>query len=274
MARIKPDANGLVEYIDPWLLKVDPAQPRQDADQIDLRAMASSIAETGVIQPLHVDPDNVIVCGELRLRAALLASWAGELTEVPIIRVPHLAPAERRLLQAYENLQRHDLNDADARDLLVNLREARRTGELPPPTELPAFLRKPIPGHQESPSGVAAPVPTSESKNSKPRSGRPPEPGSTRELATIIGWSQTKVATLLAGPEPAPVSDDEVQPEQLPKSGVKQHQKHSPDQALEIRMLNLARDLEKLGKVPTACWTAAAALRTTLWGLMHPDKQE
>jgi hypothetical protein len=180
-----------------------------------------------------------------------------------------LIPEDRLLRQSAENCARHDLSERDARDLVLRLRDGRRLGKLSPPPEPPTRqLRKPIPGHPEDLSESENSLKASTEKRIRHR-----EPGSTRELAAMTGWSQTKVATLLAGPEPAPTPNDEIRAERLPSPTSKPHQKRSPNQALEIRMLNLARDLEKLGKVPTECWKAAAALSATLRGLLHPDEQ-
>ena len=86
----------------------DDTQPRQNFDPVALEALASSIREHGVLQPIVItrEEDNYkIVAGERRWRAAKLAG----LTTIPaIIRT---IDAQNRLeLSIIENAQREDLN--------------------------------------------------------------------------------------------------------------------------------------------------------------------
>jgi ParB family chromosome partitioning protein len=82
-------------------------QPRRRFE--NLEALAESIREKGVLQPLLVRPLGdgryAIVAGERRYRAAKIAGLA----EVPV-RVLDLPEKEARLLALVENLQREDLN--------------------------------------------------------------------------------------------------------------------------------------------------------------------
>ena len=82
-------------------------QPRRRFE--NLEALARSIREQGVLQPLLVRPLGdgryAIVAGERRYRAAKMAGLA----EVPV-RVLDLSEKEARLLALVENLQREDLN--------------------------------------------------------------------------------------------------------------------------------------------------------------------
>jgi ParB family chromosome partitioning protein len=82
-------------------------QPRRRFE--NLEALAESIREKGVLQPLLVRPLGdgryAIVAGERRYRAAKMAGLA----EVPV-RVLDLSEKEARLLALVENLQREDLN--------------------------------------------------------------------------------------------------------------------------------------------------------------------
>jgi ParB family chromosome partitioning protein len=82
-------------------------QPRRRFE--NLEALAESIREKGVLQPLLVRPLGdgryAIVAGERRYRAAKMAGLA----EVPV-RVLDLPEKEARLLALVENLQREDLN--------------------------------------------------------------------------------------------------------------------------------------------------------------------
>ena len=86
----------------------DKEQPRKEFDPEALEALANSIKEHGVLQPLVVvkeDGKYKIVAGERRWRASKLAG----LTEVPAI-VRTLEAQERLEISIIENAQREDLN--------------------------------------------------------------------------------------------------------------------------------------------------------------------
>jgi ParB/RepB/Spo0J family partition protein len=66
---------------------------RHRRDMGDIDGLAASIKELGLLQPIVVRPDGVLVAGERRLRAAKLLGW----TEIPVNVVDvgaivHLAP--------------------------------------------------------------------------------------------------------------------------------------------------------------------------------------
>ena len=90
----------------------NPEQPRQDFDQEELEALAESIRQHGIIQPLTVRETGEgyyqIIAGERRWRAARMA----ELSEVPAIVVE--ADNKKAMeLALIENLQRQDLNSVE-----------------------------------------------------------------------------------------------------------------------------------------------------------------
>jgi ParB family chromosome partitioning protein len=91
-------------------LKPNRFQPRRVFDPEDLKGLADSIREKGVLQPIVVRPGTgpesfEIVAGERRWRAAQLA----KLHEVPVI-VRTLSDAQSLELAIIENVQRADLN--------------------------------------------------------------------------------------------------------------------------------------------------------------------
>ena len=94
--------------------KVEPNrdQPRQDFDEEELEALAQSLAEHGIIQPLTVrELDSgyyQIIAGERRWRAARMAG----LTEVPVV-VMEADDQKVMELALIENLQRQDLNPVE-----------------------------------------------------------------------------------------------------------------------------------------------------------------
>ncbi len=84
------------------------SQPRKDFDARELDALAESIADHGLLQPVvvrKVDDRYELIAGERRLRAARQAGW----TEVPVnvIEADDRKSAE---LAIVENMQRKDLN--------------------------------------------------------------------------------------------------------------------------------------------------------------------
>ena len=86
-------------------------QPRRQIDEGDLRELAASIADRGVLQPILVrrdpqQPDRFeIIAGERRWRASQLA----RLHEVPVI-VREFSDGEALEVALIENLQRQDLS--------------------------------------------------------------------------------------------------------------------------------------------------------------------
>lgn len=86
----------------------DEAQPRKNFSQEALEALAASIREHGVLQPIVVVKEEKrykIVAGERRWRAAQMAG----LEEVPVI-VRTLDAQNRLEISIIENAQREDLN--------------------------------------------------------------------------------------------------------------------------------------------------------------------
>ena len=101
----------------------NPNQPRRFFDKDKLEALASSVREHGVIQPILVKAEEsgmyTIIAGERRWRAAKLAG----LTEIPCVlgEYSHKQVMEIALV---ENLQREDLNPIEEAEGYRNLMEA------------------------------------------------------------------------------------------------------------------------------------------------------
>ena len=86
----------------------DEDQPRRDFDQGAIEALAASIKEHGVLQPIVVTKEEgkyKIVAGERRWRASKIAG----LTKIPAI-IRSLDTQNRLELSIIENAQREDLN--------------------------------------------------------------------------------------------------------------------------------------------------------------------
>lgn len=90
-------------------LVADLNQPRKHFDGDELKSLAGSMAERGILQPILVGPEEdgkyVIVAGERRWRAAQIAG----LTEVPIV----VRDQHDSYDQMIENIQRSDLQHTE-----------------------------------------------------------------------------------------------------------------------------------------------------------------
>ena len=89
-------------------IRSNPFQPRELIDEMELRDLAQSIQEYGVIQPIilrRVKEGYQLVAGERRWRACQMAGWK----EVPAI-VCDMEEEEAAAVSLIENLQRKELN--------------------------------------------------------------------------------------------------------------------------------------------------------------------
>ncbi len=102
--------NGVLE-ID--INKIEPGkgQPRKNFDKEKIEALAESIKEHGIIQPLIVNKENgiyYIIAGERRWRAAKVAG----IKKIPVIE-KSATSKEIMELAIIENVQREDLNPVE-----------------------------------------------------------------------------------------------------------------------------------------------------------------
>ncbi len=90
-------------------IRPNPLQPRVAMDQAQLKGLADSIREKGLIQPIVASEEKSgtyrIIAGERRWRAAQLAG----LKKVPVI-IKDYSPDEALEVALIENIQREDLN--------------------------------------------------------------------------------------------------------------------------------------------------------------------
>ncbi len=104
-------------------IEPNPDQPRKVFDKEKLQALADSIKEHGLIQPVLIKKaDNgmhIIIAGERRWRAAKLAG----LKEIPCI-LGEYSERETMELALIENLQREDLNPIEEAEGYQKLMEA------------------------------------------------------------------------------------------------------------------------------------------------------
>jgi len=99
-------------------LKRDKNQPRQTIDHDKIADMAQSIKTEGVINPIEISADYVIITGEMRWRAAKLAG----LKEVPC-KILKINPTERFRRQVIENIHHNTMTDWDTAKALEQLRQ-------------------------------------------------------------------------------------------------------------------------------------------------------
>jgi ParB family chromosome partitioning protein len=104
----------LIQLLALDLLAPGPFQPRRQVDPAELAALAASIREQGVLQPILARPDPAasgryqIIAGERRWRAAQQAG----LHEIPAL-IRALEDTAAMAAALVENLQREDLNPID-----------------------------------------------------------------------------------------------------------------------------------------------------------------
>ena len=105
----EPLEKSAYQLLPIYKVEPNPGQPRQDFDDEELQALAESITQHGIIQPLTVRemPNGYyqIIAGERRWRAARLAN----LSDVPAVIV-EADDRKAMELALIENLQRQDLN--------------------------------------------------------------------------------------------------------------------------------------------------------------------
>jgi ParB family chromosome partitioning protein len=104
------DGDGSVREVAVELIRPGAFQPRRHFDEAELEALAQSVREKGVLQPLLVRPVDEaevafeLIAGERRWRAAQRAG----LHQVPVL-VRALGDVEALEIALIENLQREDL---------------------------------------------------------------------------------------------------------------------------------------------------------------------
>ena len=100
--------TGRVIFLQPKVIRPNPAQPRRYFQQEELEELAQSIRRHGILQPLsvrRVENGYELIAGERRLRAAQMAG----LTEIPCL-IMTMGEKESAMVAMVENLQRQDLH--------------------------------------------------------------------------------------------------------------------------------------------------------------------
>ncbi len=130
-ARYVPTKYDSIFWVDVEKIKPNPYQPRREFDEEKLKALAESIRQYGILQPLTVTRTDVekpdgglgaeyeLIAGERRLRASRLAG----LKQVPVVIRHGETNLTKLELAIIENLQREDLNAIDRAKALQKLIE-------------------------------------------------------------------------------------------------------------------------------------------------------
>lgn len=104
----KPDDSILFIHVDS--IKANPFQPRKEFDENELKELADSIKQKGVIQAITLrkadDGSYELLSGERRLRAAKLAG----LEKIPAYLMDVTSKEDLLEISLIENIQRQDLN--------------------------------------------------------------------------------------------------------------------------------------------------------------------
>lgn len=97
----------------------NPSQPRKIFQEDELRGLAQSIQENGLLQPVTVRRENgqyYLVAGERRLRACKMAG----MKDIPVI-ISDCEPEDSAVLALLENVQRRDLQMFEQANAILNL---------------------------------------------------------------------------------------------------------------------------------------------------------
>jgi len=97
-------------------IKPDPEQPRTEFSAEDIAATAFTVESQGIINPIEIDENYMIVTGEIRWRAAQQAG----LKQVPCV-VWRNGKHKRFERQVVENMHHHQLTDKDREAAIVKL---------------------------------------------------------------------------------------------------------------------------------------------------------
>lgn len=115
------DSKESLHHLPIEVIQPSPYQPRQTVEPEALKALADSVRQQGVVQPIvvrEVKGDYQLIAGERRWRAAQQAG----LQEIPAI-IKSVSDQEAAVIALIENLQREDLNPLEEAQAFANLIE-------------------------------------------------------------------------------------------------------------------------------------------------------
>ena len=115
----KMEMKKMIEMVDLDRITTDPEQPRTEFDDELITSLADTIETQGIINPIEIDNNYMIVTGERRYRAAKLLG----LQQVPCT-IWDGDQATRIVRQAVENIQQHKLGDRDLENTMSRIWES------------------------------------------------------------------------------------------------------------------------------------------------------
>lgn len=127
---LRSSGSTPIFHIEVEKIKPNQFQPRREFNEEELKELASSIREFGILQPLVVSKietetpygtsvEYELIAGERRLRAAKLLGWE----RVPVIVRSVNQERERLELAMIENIQRSNLNPLETARAYAKLQE-------------------------------------------------------------------------------------------------------------------------------------------------------
>jgi ParB family chromosome partitioning protein len=97
-------------------------EDRARQDFGDLKTLAESIEQLGLIHPPLLDADNNLIAGERRIRAMQLL----DLTEVPVVYREQLSESQRKEMELHENIRRLGMKWQEKTLLIFDTHKAKR----------------------------------------------------------------------------------------------------------------------------------------------------
>lgn len=97
-----------IKWVDIKKLKPDKTQPRKEIEQDLIDKMSISLKNEGIINPIEIDKNYVIITGEIRWRSAKHLNWE----KVPC-KIIEISDKRRFLRQVHENIHHNSMTTWD-----------------------------------------------------------------------------------------------------------------------------------------------------------------
>lgn len=100
-------------------------EDRQRRVLSDIADLADSIARLGLINPITIDENNILIAGERRLEACRRLGW----THIPAQLFSDLPPTDRVLIELEENIKRKDISWQEHTTAIAKYHQIRKEEE-------------------------------------------------------------------------------------------------------------------------------------------------
>jgi len=112
-------------------LKPDPEQPRKKFNTKDINLLAQTLKSQGVINPIEIDENNIIITGEMRWRASKIAFKNGELIDCKLLtEISEKEKRERQIVENEHNTKLTPEERENAIQLLWDTKEYKKVQDL------------------------------------------------------------------------------------------------------------------------------------------------